>query len=1699
VRPADLEIVAVPAFAFLFGSPLGALLAVVGAVSVPIIIHLLNRRRFKIVTWAAMRFLLAAEKKNSRRMRIEQLILLAVRCLIVLLIVLAMASIMPWAEAAWRGIFPDSVALVSGSGRRTHKVVVVDGSFSMAVKLGDKTAFDRARALAEEIVRESPRGDGFSIVLMSAPPRRIVPEPSEDGARVNREIRELRLPHGNADVAATLHTVENLLRQSPEKFEEREVYFLTDLQHSTWALKQPATVAAVLQKIQASARTIFVDVGQDGLDNTAVTRLALGEPLATAGMLMPITVTVHNYGSQARDHVRVGLWVGKARAQAADPPLEMRVAQEIEATINRGANTFSFPYKFLSPGDYVLQVRIDGDGLELDDSRAATVPVRSSVPVMLVDGKATPREIFDRGAAWLREALNPYESGPVPSNVPFRVKVVSDSQFADTGHGDLTDFDGVFFCDVPRLSPGEIRRLETHLRRGGGVVFALGEEVQFGAYNDLLYRNGQGLLPARLQGVQTAPRDVHFRFDVDSGPTLEPPLDAFRLDSDRLSLVSARFRKYVRTAPADKGGPRKVLSFVPASSVPGRTSPSVEGLPIRDPAILEWQPPVAPLPGDEAPAPRDRAGPAGRYRGRVVLVTTTVNTDWTSWPASPSFPALMQELARFAVAGRLREQSIGVGDPIEEFLPTSSTGLDAELTLPDGRTATVRTRPYEDINVLRWPDTDTSGIYRAVIGQHPQEHLFAVNVPATTLAEEASESDLKRLTREDLAKTYPEWEFQVVTDLGDVNHSGGPTAAAASVARPLGPGIAGWLLLGVLVLLLTEVVLAWRFGHYSGVAANEPPPAAGRWLPTAAAAVGGLALLVLGGVLLHDAWTGDFLGFVPESVRRGVEAALGIPPPAPGEGSHWRLEFSSYFIDAATDPWLAGGLLVAAAAGIFWIYRQEGRAGTLPRLLLGGLRLGLLLLLLAVLLPQLRLWFERQGWPDVVILIDDSYSMSKADRFQDDDVREMAQQLAREVNLTEPERLQLAQALVTRADRDWLTALLTQRKAKVHVYRCAAHAARICNVTQPEQIDEALRAVRDLRSEPKNDSSQLGGAVRQVLNDFRGSSLAAVVMLTDGVTTEGEDLAKVSRYATQMGVPLFFVGLGDAHDARDLALHDLQADDSVYVNDNLIFEVRLTGQGYAGRTVPVRLYEKGKERVLDEKQVTLDPNGKPVDVPPLIHKPDQEGETIYELRVPALEGEVTLENNVLQRTVHVRKAKLIKVLYVEGEARWEYRYLKTLLERESNRIEGNKSIDLKVWLIESEPDWATQDRSALAEFPAKAELNQFDVVIVGDVDPRPGPRAPRMTEHLQNLADFVKDRGGGLLMIAGEQFAPHAYKGTPLQDILPIDLLSDRQPPEPQGGLVEPYRPQLTPVGQLHPIFRFSPDERQNIEVWNGLKELLWWSEGYQPKRAAEVLATHPKVKRAGAAGGTVRAENAGLDGHPLVVQQFIGGGRSLFFGFNETWRWRYREHELRFNQFWIQTVRYLARSRTGRVELRLDKQTPYRRGEPIRITARFPDDAPPPPADTEVKVVVERRTRGANPADTEVQTVQLAKVEGSRSTFEGLLTRTPEGEYQFWLSAPVVTGTRPRAECRVLAPPGEMEVLRMNRPDMERAAEETQGRFYTLADADRVLAELPSGTRITLNASGPPMPLWNHLGMFALALGLLTFEWVIRKRLHLL
>jgi hypothetical protein len=366
---------------------------------------------------------------------------------------------------------------------------------------------------------------------------------------------------------------------------------------------------------------------------------------------------------------------------------------------------------------------------------------------------------------------------------------------------------------------------------------------------------------------------------------------------------------------------------------------------------------------------------------------------------------------------------------------------------------------------------------------------------------------------------------------------------------------------------------------------------------------------------------------------------------------------------------------------------------------------------------------------------------------------------------------------------------------------------------------------------------------------------------------------------------------------------------------------------------------------------------------------------------------------------------------------------------------------------------------------------------------------------LKEIADFVRERGGGFLMVAGPNHSPYAFKDTPIQAILPIEL--PEEAPAEEEDIGTGYRPLLTMEGQNHPIFRFSNDEGENITIWKQLPLLYWYARGCRTKPAARVLAVHPDQP---ALDAPRRARDGSGGKYPLVVHQPVGAGRSMFFGFDDSWRWRLRENEKHFNRFWKNSVDYLARRRRDRIELRLNKQTPYVRGEMIRITVRFPDNSQPP----ETVRVAWKRTPlardGQVPRADRTEMLKLTKAAEIMDTYEGRVGRTREGKYAFELATPEVkNGPLPSAECIVIPPEQEMERLSMNEQAMTSAARKTRGKFFTLATAGQLLESLPEGERVSMNSTRPPSLLWNHTGVFLLVLFLFGAEWLLRKRKHLL
>jgi hypothetical protein len=230
-----------------------------------------------------------------------------------------------------------------------------------------------------------------------------------------------------------------------------------------------------------------------------------------------------------------------------------------------------------------------------------------------------------------------------------------------------------------------------------------------------------------------------------------------------------------------------------------------------------------------------------------------------------------------------------------------------------------------------------------------------------------------------------------------------------------------------------------------------------------------------------------------------------------------------------------------------------------------------------------------------------------------------------------------------------------------------------------------------------------------------------------------------------------------------------------------------------------------------------------------------------------------------------------------------------------------------------------------------------------------------------------------------------------------------------------------------------------------------------------------------------------------------------LFLGFDDTWRWRFRNDEEQFDRFWIQSVRVLSRSRIRRVELKVKDKSEFRRDEKMTIVVRFPVEAPAPPAGQPVRVTLVRGPlakdgpSGAGP--TEMTTLTLGRVPGPGVQYETVLARTPEGEYRFTLAEPepLPGQTAATAVARVLAPLGEMDRVELNIPDLAAAASISNGGFYTLATADKLFDDLKKPERIRLNEPCAPIELWNQPVVYLLIVLLFAAEWLLRKRERLL
>lgn len=651
------------------------MLGFAAAAAIPIVLHLWNRRRRQTVDWAAMQFLVAALKKRSRRMRIEQLSLLALRTLVMLLFAAIVADPFLPKGGAWAD---------ATSGDRTHWILVLDASFSMQRREDDGNAFERSVRRADEIVAAAPRGDGFSVVLMSDAAIPVVGAPSFDPSAVREELQSLAALDGGANLDATLGEIERLAmlatRDSP-RLTNRSIVFLTDLQKRTWDAAATPAAAARLEALAKEAELSILDVGSDDVANLAVARLAPRDPILLAGKPTIWEAEIRNLGAERR-------------STAVSLSVDGRIAESKRIDLPPGEQAQAvFEHRLDEAGARSVEISLSGDSLPPDDVRRYSAIVRDRLRVLLIG--EDPRSRF-----FLSRALDPLGDG----RLGIAVDAIGPAALAEA---DLSNYDAIFVSDLGRFAEDEATALKRFVGQGGGLALFPGPSVDRENWNQTLGGEVAGdLLPAKLGDVL----DGDLRL---SATNLSHPLAAAFRGNAQSGLFRIPTWRRVALETRETDGARVVLAF--ESGEPALVEKSY-----RSGRVVLFA----------------TAGFAPTREG-----TGSESDAWTAIPAVGDFVSLVQETVRFLVEGAAASRNVRVGDPLVASVSAGIAGDQVAMVRPDGTRVRLEGEVRRNGEMMwTFADTEQAGFYDLVqeAGKDGLIRRFAADV-------DLRESDLARI------------------------------------------------------------------------------------------------------------------------------------------------------------------------------------------------------------------------------------------------------------------------------------------------------------------------------------------------------------------------------------------------------------------------------------------------------------------------------------------------------------------------------------------------------------------------------------------------------------------------------------------------------------------------------------------------------------------------------------------------------------------------------------------------------------------------------------------------------------------------------------------------------------------------------------------------------------------------------------------
>jgi hypothetical protein len=770
--------------------------------------------------------------------------------------------------------------------------------------------------------------------------------------------------------------------------------------------------------------------------------------------------------------------------------------------------------------------------------------------------------------------------------------------------------------------------------------------------------------------------------------------------------------------------------------------------------------------------------------------------------------------------------------------------------------------------------------------------------------------------------------------------------------------------------------------------------------------------------------------------------------------------------------WVGLVLLVPVA---YFIYTRQRRnlysAPPAVKIALTVTRVLVLLLLIVVLAgPFLHLHFDTEKKPIVAVLFDHSQSMTlSAGPFEsEEEVRRVAEATGYQVvngqvspetrkALNQISRAKLAQSAAQNGARNMLQNLA--QKFEVQYYSFAKDV-------QPIGVNPADLKIPDPPGprETWGNGTEIGDAILEVLNKAGDRQVSGVILFSDGQTTGGKSPAEAAQQAQINRTPILAVQTGVQRRLKDVAVVDVFTSNLVSVGDTVRVAVTIESQGFDKRPVKVQLKEGDK--LLDARDLIL--NSREQQQLELTFKADQPGPRYLTVHVPpqAEELKELHGNNTEAAFVRVSDEKL-RVLYLEGMPRWDYRFLKNAMRRDHGL--GGLTAKEPDIILESELRRLSDVGKAKA-FPRSAkDLGEYHTIILGDVSP-----AVLTPDLIKAIDEVVRERGVGLIVEAGPNFMPHAY-GKELLDLLPVKIRSRVAGIEAPGG--RPFKLQLAPEGTVHEAMRFYDDVGRNQNAWSHLPAYYWCVAADRASPAASVLAWNPAVQN----------EYGKL---PLIAAHYAGKGRVMLVGTDSTWMWRQNVGDRFFYKFWGQGLRYVARRDQAGLKKSWIEVNPYRiqPGEQaqVELMAYAPDGSPR----TEPALAVQ--FSGGNQAER----VELSADPGTKGRYLGKVSPKAPGDYKVVYN-PGVSGYEPvEAKLRAQNAAEELRHPNVNRAALEMLAGTSKGMLLEPYELDKV-PDFLQGESKTMSLDREAT-LWDNWLMLALLIGIYSIDVGLRRLIGL-